>query len=135
MKRTAPRTRRLEDLVSVGLAIRRDLNVLGVRTVAQLAGRDPRVLYDRLCRQTGRRQDPCVLDTFRAAIAQAQDPDLPVEYAVWWFWTRVRKGAVPAPQAAQSQRSATSGSTRRARLAGHSAASPTANRNTTIALT
>jgi hypothetical protein len=90
--------RRLEDLVSVGPSIRRDLNALGVRTVEQLARRDPRVLYDRLCRQTGQRQDPCVLDTFRVAVAQARDPSLPVEYAVWWFWSRVRKGAVRAPR-------------------------------------
>jgi len=40
----------------------------------------------------------CVLDTFRAAVARARDPDLPVEYAVWWFWTRVRKGEVRAPR-------------------------------------
>ena len=104
MKKAAARTRQLEDLVSVGPAIRRDLNVLGVRTVEQLARRDPRVLYDRLCRQTGRRQDPCVLDTFRAAVAQAQDPDLPVEYAVWWFWSRVRKGEVRAPRQRRSTR-------------------------------
>jgi hypothetical protein len=96
--RAAPRTRRLEDLVSVGPSIRRDLNGLGVRTVAQLARRDPKALYDRLCRQAGRRQDPCVLDTFRAAVAQATDPELPVEYAVWWFWSRVRKGEVGAPR-------------------------------------
>ena len=81
MKKAAAGTRQLEYL-PVGPAIRSDLNVLGVRTVEQLARRDPRVLYDRLCRQTGRRQDPCVLDTFRMAVAQAQDPDLPVEYAV-----------------------------------------------------
>lgn len=98
MKKTATGTRRLEDLVSVGPAIRGDLNALGVRTVDQLARRDPQALYDGLCRQTGRRQDPCVLDTFRAAVAQARDPDLPVEYAVWWFWTRVRKGTVRAPR-------------------------------------
>jgi hypothetical protein len=104
MKKTASGRRRLEDLVSVGPSIRRDLSALGVRTVEQLARRDPRVLYDRLCRQTGRRQDPCVLDTFRAAVAQAQDPDLPVEYAVWWFWSRVRKGEVRAPRPLRSRR-------------------------------
>jgi nucleotidyltransferase/DNA polymerase involved in DNA repair len=99
MKKARSRPRRLEDLVSVGPSIRRDLNALGVQTVEQLAKRDPRALYDRLCRQTGQRQDPCVLDTFRAAVAQAKDPDLPVEYAVWWFWSRVRKGEIRAPLA------------------------------------
>ena len=85
-KKAALGTRRLEDLVSVGPSIRGDLNALGVHSVEQLARRDPQALYDQLCRKTGQRQDPCVLDTFRAAVAQAQDPDLPIEYAVWWFW-------------------------------------------------
>ncbi len=97
MKKAAKKTRQLEDLVSVGPSIRSDLNALGVHTVEQLARRNPQALYNQLCRQTGQRQDPCVLDTFRAAVAQAKDPNLPVEYAVWWFWSRVRKGEVRAP--------------------------------------
>ena len=48
----------------------------------------------------------CVLDTFRAAVARARDPDLPVEYAVWWFWTRVRKGEVRAPKKVSTRRGA-----------------------------
>jgi Pathogenicity locus len=104
MKKPLSGERRLEDLVSVGPAIRRDLNALGVETVAQLAERDPRVLFDTLCRKTGRKQDPCVLDTFRAAVAQARDPDLPIEHAVWWFWSRVRKGEVRAPRRRRPKR-------------------------------
>ncbi|OFW07428.1 MAG: hypothetical protein A3H96_05510 [Acidobacteria bacterium RIFCSPLOWO2_02_FULL_67_36] len=78
--------------------MRRDFSRLGVNSVEQLARRSPKRLYDELCRRTGQRQDPCVLDTFRAAVAQAQDPDLPIEYCVWWFWSRVRKGEVPPPR-------------------------------------
>ena len=101
-KQAASGTRRLEDLVSVGPSIRGDLNALGVHSVEQLAQRDPQALYDQLCRKTGQRQDPCVLDTFRAAVAQAQDPDLPIEYAVWWFWSRVRKGEVRVPRGSRN---------------------------------
>lgn len=89
--------RSLEDLVSIGPAMRRDFKKLGVNTVRELARRSPDALYKELCRRTGRRQDPCVLDTFRAAVAQARDPELPIEYCVWWFWTRVRKGEVEPP--------------------------------------
>ena len=85
--------RGLADLISVGPAIRRDLERLGVHTVAQLARRSPERLYRELCRRTGKRQDPCVLDTFRAAVAQACDPDLPIEQCVWWYWSRVRKAS------------------------------------------
>lgn len=38
--------RRLQDLISVGPAMLRDFNRLGINTVAQLARRNPRKLYD-----------------------------------------------------------------------------------------
>ncbi len=83
--------RQLEDLISVGPAMRRDFELLGIRTVAQLARANPQQLYQRLCRATGERQDPCVLDVFQAAVAQARNPRLPAEKCVWWYWSRKRK--------------------------------------------
>jgi hypothetical protein len=44
--------RRLEDLLSVGPAIVRDLALLRVRSIAQLARRDPQRLYGKLNRVT-----------------------------------------------------------------------------------
>lgn len=41
---------------------------LGITMPADLLGRDPYALYDDLCRITGQRHDPCLLDTFIAAI-------------------------------------------------------------------
>jgi len=84
----------LEALVSVGPAARRDLEALGVHTLDDLRGADARALYERLCLQTGARQDPCVEDVFSAAIAQAKDPELPVEMRQWWFWSKRRKQRV-----------------------------------------
>jgi hypothetical protein len=81
----------LEDLVSVGPAILRDFELLGIRNMTQLAGGKPQSMYSRLCRLTGRHQDICVLDVFRAAVAQARNPRLPVEQCVWWYWSRKRK--------------------------------------------
>jgi pathogenicity locus Cdd1 protein len=83
--------RQIEDLVSVGPAIVRDFEMLGVRSVAQLARRNPERLYERLCELTGQAQDVCVLDVFRAAVAQARNPRLPIEQAQWWHWSRWRK--------------------------------------------
>jgi hypothetical protein len=83
--------RRMEDLVSVGPAMVRDFEMLGVRSVAQLARRNPEKLYERLCEITCQSQDVCVLDVFRAAVAQARDPRLPIERAQWWYWSRRRK--------------------------------------------
>jgi hypothetical protein len=67
--------------------------MLGVKSVAQLAKRNPQKLYDQLCELTGTRQDPCVLDTFVCAVAQAKDPELPLEQRQWWYWSRKRKSA------------------------------------------
>ena len=96
MKWKMPRTasdRKLEDLVSVGPAIKGQFALLGVRTVAELARRDPEVLYRKLCRKIKAPVDICVLDVYRAAIKQAQDPDLPAEQCLWWYWSRMRKAA------------------------------------------
>jgi nucleotidyltransferase/DNA polymerase involved in DNA repair len=84
--------RNLNDLVSVGPAMLRDFELLGIRTVAQLARRNPEKLYRELCRKTRQRQDICVLDTFRAAVEQARKPGLPLEQCRWWYWSRKRLG-------------------------------------------
>jgi nucleotidyltransferase/DNA polymerase involved in DNA repair len=84
-------TRRLRDLVGVGPATLKDFELLGVSSVAQLARRDGRRLYKELEVRTGKRQDPCVEDTFVCAVAQARDPELPAEQRLWWYWSKVRK--------------------------------------------
>jgi len=94
MKTTARRpadTRTLRDLAGIGKSMEGDLHRLGVASVGALARRDPDRLYHRLCALTGVRQDPCVLDTFRCAVAQARDPLLPAGRRDWWWWSRERK--------------------------------------------
>src|SRR5215831_19299612 len=59
-------------LRNIGPAMRRDFALLGIATVKQLARCRAERLYERLQDLTGRRQDPCVLDTFAAAIHQAR---------------------------------------------------------------
>ena len=83
--------RELGDLISIGPAMLRDFDMLGVRSVVQLAKQDPKRMYDRLGRIVGQRQDPCVLDTFCAAVAQAKNPRLAAEKCQWWWWSRKRK--------------------------------------------
>jgi hypothetical protein len=87
----ASTARQLGDLISIGPAMLRDFEILGIRSVAQLAKQEPRNMYDRLNRKTGQRQDPCVLDAFCAAVAQARNPRLPPEQCQWWYWSRKRK--------------------------------------------
>ena len=89
--RTKAKTRRRPDellaLANIGPAMRADLALLGIDTVAALARQEADALYARLNRRTGHRHDPCVWDTFAAAIHQARTG----EATPWWHWTAERK--------------------------------------------
>ena len=88
-KRTTPMLQ-LSDLANVGPATLGDLHQLGIRTVRQLARRDALALYRSLCRRTGKRHDPCVIDVFMAIIHQARGgKPMP-----WWKFTKERKRVV-----------------------------------------
>jgi hypothetical protein len=90
----ATNPRQLGDLISIGPAMLRDFALLGIRSVAQLARQNPQRMYQRLNHAMGTRQDPCVLDTFCAAVAQAKNPRLEAEKCQWWYWSRKRKQGV-----------------------------------------
>jgi len=74
---------------NVGPAMARDLVLLGVRRVEDLASREPAAMYAELCALTRKKQDPCVLDTFEAIVHYARTG----EALPWWTFTRRRKGA------------------------------------------
>jgi hypothetical protein len=79
---------RFEDLPNVGKAMASDFRRLGLAHPRELASRDPLELYERISRIDGVRHDPCVLDTFRAAVdfARGGAP------RPWWEFTAMRKG-------------------------------------------
>lgn len=85
--RTAAECELLEQLPNIGPSLAADLRLLGVLHPRELAGRDAFQLYQSLCSQTGKRQDPCVLDTFMAAtdFMRGADP------RPWWTYTAQRK--------------------------------------------
>lgn len=72
---------------NIGPAMRKDFEVLKINNVDDLAASDPDELYQRLQIETGMRHDPCVWDTFAAAIHQARTG----EALNWWAFTPVRK--------------------------------------------
>jgi len=76
----------LQQLPGVGPSIAADLRRLGVRSVKDLARRDPERLYQRLCEITRQRQDPCVLYTFRCAVYASRTPRPKAELLKWWAW-------------------------------------------------
>ena len=90
-----PEERQLKDLVSIGPAMLADLKLLGISSVAHLRRRNPQRMYKQLCHLTRQQIDICCLDAFVAAVAQAKDPNLPVEQRNWWYWSKVRKRGSP----------------------------------------
>jgi len=78
---------KLEQLPNIGRSLADDLRLIGVNTPSELIGRDPYSLYDELCRVTKQRHDPCVLDTFIAAVRFMEGG----EAKPWWAFTAERK--------------------------------------------
>jgi hypothetical protein len=77
----------LQHIPNIGPAVAADLRLLGVVRPQDLVGRDPYAMYDELCRLTKQRHDPCLLDTFIAAVRfMAGEPSKP-----WWAYTAERK--------------------------------------------
>ena len=72
-----------EVLPGVGPSIAADLRLLGVKSLADLARRDPERLYTRLCDITHEKQDPCVLYVFRCAVYASRTP-LPKRALLEW---------------------------------------------------
>lgn len=77
----------LTTIPNVGPAVAAKLERLGVGGVDDLRGRNGEELFERLCALDGHRHDPCLLDTFVAAVDYADGgPPRP-----WWEYSRERK--------------------------------------------
>jgi len=77
----------LLQLMNVGKATCCDLQILGIKTISELAKASPDELYIELQIITGQRHDPCVWDIFAAAINEARTG----KKQPWWEWTKIRK--------------------------------------------
>jgi hypothetical protein len=81
------KTQKLTDLPNIGKSLAKDLELIGIDTPEKLEGKDPYELYQKLCKMTGMRQDPCVLDIFMS-ITDFMNGGEP---KVWWSYTAERK--------------------------------------------
>jgi hypothetical protein len=88
----------LEQIPNVGPAVAADLRLLGVTQPEDLQGRDPYAMYDELCRVTGQRHDPCLLDAFIAAVRFMDGEPA----RAWWSYTAERKRELERRRAAQN---------------------------------
>ncbi|HKX95396.1 MAG TPA: helix-hairpin-helix domain-containing protein [Methylibium sp.] len=98
----------LEQIPNIGPSLAADLRSIGIERPAQLARQDAYQLYRALCERSGQRQDPCVLDTFLAAVDFMRG----AAAAPWWHYTAERKrvyGQLGAHAAGRRHRSAPAG--------------------------
>jgi hypothetical protein len=76
----------LQAISGVGPSLARDLRLLGIERVEDLAGRDPEQLYRELEDRVGHHVDRCVLYVFRSSVyfagAASPEPGL----TLWWNW-------------------------------------------------
>jgi len=84
---TAEAALRLEDIPNIGSSIADDLRAIDIFEPEQLRGQDPYELYARSNAVAGTVQDPCLCDTFIAAVRFMEGgPVRP-----WWYYTPERK--------------------------------------------
>ena len=89
--RAAIECEQLEQLPNIGPSIAADLRLIGVLHPSELADKDALQLYRQLCSATGKRQDPCVLDTY-LAVVDFMNGGAPKP---WWAFTEDRKRCYP----------------------------------------
>lgn len=87
----ASEVKKFTDIPNVGKAMERDFLLLGLTSPADLKKQNAYKLYQKMCQKSGVRQDPCVLDTYEAAVdfmnGAAAKP--------WWAYTAERKQKYP----------------------------------------
>jgi Pathogenicity locus len=84
---SAKDAKRLEDIPNIGKSMAQDLRQMGIFEPSALIGQNPYALYEKIQRITGHRHDPCVCDTFIAAVRFMEGS----EALPWWHYTAERK--------------------------------------------
>ncbi len=77
----------LEELPNIGKAMADNLRLVGIKHPQELIGEDPYKLYNELCRLTGKKHDPCVIDVFLSVVDYMEGGDT----KPWWEFTKGRK--------------------------------------------
>lgn len=89
--RTFKEVKKFQDIPNVGPAMEKDFKELGFKNPVDLISKNPLTLYKKMCKISGKRLDPCVLDTYIAVIDFMNGaPAKP-----WYFYTKNRKKEYP----------------------------------------
>lgn len=85
--KTAKDAEYLEQIPNIGKAVVQDLQIIGIKKPSDLKGKDGLKLYYKLNKVTGVRHDPCMADTFMAAVDFMKGG----KAKPWWDFTSLRK--------------------------------------------
>ena len=80
-----------QDIPNIGPKMAADFLKLGLKDPQDLKTQDAFQLYSEICRLTGKRHDPCVLDTYMAAIDFMNGASA----CPWYDYTAQRKHLYP----------------------------------------
>ena len=84
--------RKFEDIPNVGKRMADDFRQLGIKSPEGLKKKKAITLYRKMCKISGTRQDPCVLDTYMAVIEFMNGASA----KPWWAYTKERKRQYPS---------------------------------------
>ena len=76
----------LEKIPGVGKSIARDLQNIGINSIADLRGKNPETLYAQSNQFAGITQDRCLLYVFRCAVYFAGQENPEPAKLKWWCW-------------------------------------------------
>lgn len=76
----------LQTIPGVGKSIANDFYNVGIRKVADLRGKDPEMLYDKICKLYNKKIDRCMLYVCRCAVYFASTEKPQLNKLKWWNW-------------------------------------------------
>ena len=83
--------KKLKVIPGVGDKIAEDLWELGIRKVSDLQGKNPDLLYDRMCLAAGYQIDHCMLYVLHCAVYYSSNRDHDPVLLKWWNWKNILK--------------------------------------------
>jgi hypothetical protein len=75
-----------QKIPGVGPSIAQDLWKIGITSIRQLKGKNPELLYNKLCAIEKKHIDRCVLYVFRLAVYFASEKNPDPILLKWWNW-------------------------------------------------
>ena len=76
----------LTTIPGIGKSIAQDLNDIGIYRVEELNGKDPKLLYKKICKRQGVKLDRCLLYVMRCAVYFASNTSHDPDLLKWWKW-------------------------------------------------